>query len=74
MSHLKKYPANVWLEGDVFVADCPVLGVASQGLTKEEAIANLKEAIELLVEDQSTEETLTFEQFFTTQIEIEFAS
>lgn len=73
MSILKKYPANVWLEGGVFVADCPVLGIASQGITKDEAIDNLKEAIELYFEDEEMEE-IVFDQFFTTQIEVEFAS
>ena len=74
MSLSKKFPANVWREGEVFVADCPVLGIASQGITKEEAIANLKEAIELYAEDQPLENELNFEEFFTTQVEVEFAS
>ena len=55
MSLLKKFPVNIWREGEIFVADCPVLGIASQGITKEEAIANLKEAIELYFEDQPLE-------------------
>jgi predicted RNase H-like HicB family nuclease len=34
------------------VAECPSLpGCISQGKTKEEAIANIKEAIELFIED-----------------------
>ena len=55
MSLLRKFPANIWREGEVFVADCPMLGIASQGITKKEAIANLKEAIELYFEDQPLE-------------------
>jgi len=51
MTPLKKYPANVWREGEVFVANCPVLRIASQGITSEEALANLKESIELYFED-----------------------
>ena len=74
MSLLKKFPANIWREGKVFVADCPVLGIASQGINKEEAIVNLKEAIELYFEDQPLEDEVTFDEFFTTQIEVEFAS
>jgi len=33
-----------------FVARCPELGVTTQGITKEEARANLKEAVELHLE------------------------
>ena|SRR3989344_8459340 len=36
----------------VFVANCPSLGVASQGYTKDEAKKNLKEAVELYLEEQ----------------------
>ena len=35
-------------EGDLYVADCLEVGTVSQGNTVEEAIANLKEATELL--------------------------
>jgi len=38
-------------EGKWYVASCPELGVASQGKTVEESIDNLKEAIELYLED-----------------------
>jgi predicted RNase H-like HicB family nuclease len=39
-------------EDGYWVAECPSLpGCISQGKTKEEAIANIKEAIELYVED-----------------------
>ncbi|RCJ42280.1 hypothetical protein A6770_08740 [Nostoc minutum NIES-26] len=38
-------------EGDVYVAECPEVGTASQGKTIEEAIANLKEATELYLEE-----------------------
>jgi predicted RNase H-like HicB family nuclease len=37
-------------EGDLFVALCPELDVASQGTSVEEATANLKEAVELFLE------------------------
>ena len=35
----------------VYVAHCSNLGIASQGSTTEEAIANIKEAIELYLEE-----------------------
>jgi predicted RNase H-like HicB family nuclease len=38
-------------EGDLFVAECPELGTVSQGYTLEEAIANLREATELYLEE-----------------------
>ena len=44
------YTAIVEKEGDMYVALCPELDVASQGATVEEATANLKEAVELFLE------------------------
>lgn len=38
-------------EEDVYVAECPEVGTVSQGETLEEAIANLKEATELYLEE-----------------------
>ena len=37
-------------EGDWFVALCPELDIASQGRTVEEALANVREAVELFLE------------------------
>ena len=36
----------------VFVAHCPSLGIASQGKNVDEAMKNIKEAIELYLEEQ----------------------
>ncbi len=36
----------------VFVAHCPSLGIASQGKDMDEAMKNVKEAIELYLEEQ----------------------
>lgn len=38
-------------EEDWLVAECPEVGTASQGRTVEEAIANLKEATEVYLEE-----------------------
>jgi predicted RNase H-like HicB family nuclease len=38
-------------EDDLYVAECPEVGTVSQGPTIEEAVANLKEATELYLED-----------------------
>jgi len=39
-------------EGKFYIARCAELGVVSQGKTVEEAQKNLKEAVELYLEDQ----------------------
>jgi len=46
----RSFPATVWREGNWFVAQCLDVDVASQGETEEEALANLKEALELYFE------------------------
>lgn len=38
-------------EEDLYVAECPEVGTVSQGYTIEEALANLKEATELYLEE-----------------------
>lgn len=38
-------------EGDLYVAECPEVGTVSQGYTLEEALANLREATELYLEE-----------------------
>ncbi|HEC32247.1 MAG TPA: type II toxin-antitoxin system HicB family antitoxin [Deltaproteobacteria bacterium] len=43
-------------EGDMYVALCPELDIASQGYTIEEAKNNLKEAISLFFECASKKE------------------
>ncbi len=37
-------------ETDLFVAECPEIGTASQGHTEEEALENLQEATDLYLE------------------------
>lgn len=46
-----RYTASVTQEGHLYVAHCLDLDVASQGSTEEEALANLREAIELYLEE-----------------------
>lgn len=38
-------------EEDLYVAECPEVGTVSQGMSVEEAVANLKEATELYLEE-----------------------
>jgi predicted RNase H-like HicB family nuclease len=48
---VRTFSAVIHKEDDLYVADCPEIGTVSQGHTIEEALANLKEATELYVED-----------------------
>ncbi|MCX7011085.1 MAG: type II toxin-antitoxin system HicB family antitoxin [Candidatus Sumerlaeota bacterium] len=43
--------AIIHREEDWYVAECPEVGTASQGKTVEEAIANLREATEVYLEE-----------------------
>lgn len=45
------FTAVLHREEDLYVAECPEVGTVSQGYTIEEAIANLKEATELYLEE-----------------------
>jgi predicted RNase H-like HicB family nuclease len=45
------FTAVLHKEEDLYVAECPEVGTVSQGYTVEEAIANLKEATELYLEE-----------------------
>ncbi len=45
------FTAIVHKEEDIYVAQCPEVGTVSQGESLEEAIANLKEATELYLEE-----------------------
>jgi predicted RNase H-like HicB family nuclease len=44
---VRPFAATVWREGEWYVSQGLELDVASQGATEEEALANLKEALEL---------------------------
>lgn len=44
--------AVIHRDDDLYVAECPELGTVSQGHTIEVALANLKEASELYLEEQ----------------------
>ena len=43
----RSFAATVWREGDWYVSQCLEVDIASQGVTEGEALANLKEALEL---------------------------
>jgi predicted RNase H-like HicB family nuclease len=46
----RRFTAHLGREGDLWVAQGLEVDVASQGETEEEALANLKEALELFFE------------------------
>ena len=52
----------VWKEGDYFVAQCLNVDVSSFGDTKEEALTNLQEALELYFEDNEHPEITVIEK------------
>lgn len=43
------FTAILHKEDDLYVAECPEVGTASQGATIEEAAANLREATEVVL-------------------------
>ena len=49
---MSRLSAIINKEGDWYVSWCPELDIASQGKTVEEAVSNLKEAVELYLEDE----------------------
>jgi len=66
-----QFPAVITREGRLYVALCPELDIASQGKTVEEALKNLKEAIELYLEDEDAEVPERRMMPIVTSIEVE---
>ena len=60
----------LYKEDDVYIAECPEVGTVDQGETIEQAIAGLKEATRLYLEEFSLPET---SPRFVTGIEISYA-
>jgi len=48
---MRTFTAIVHKEEDLYVAQCPEVGTASQGGSIEEAVKNLQEATELYLEE-----------------------
>ena len=46
----QQFTASVWRGGNWYIAQCLEVDVASQGKTEDEALANLREALELYFE------------------------
>lgn len=70
------YTAVVWKETTGYVSKCPELGVASCGDSFEEAVSNLREAVDLYLENaveldlfDEIKESLTAKEKFTAYLE-----
>ena len=65
-----QFKGIVWKEGNYFVAQCLNVEVSSFGDTKDEALANLKEALELYLEDADADNISVIEEpeIFNTQV------
>ena len=48
---MRTFAAVICREDDLYVAECPEVGTASQGYNVEEALRNLKEATEIYLEE-----------------------
>jgi len=71
-----EYTAVVWKEAEGYVSKCSELGVASCGESFEEAVLNLREAVDLYLENASKlgmisdfEESLTSKERYTAHLE-----
>jgi predicted RNase H-like HicB family nuclease len=51
------FTAILHQEEDLYVAECPEVGTVSQGSSLENAVANLREATELFLEEFPISET-----------------
>ena len=63
-----KFTASLQQEDELIVATCLENGIASQGQTIQNALENLKEALELYYED--IPEPPTYPQIFVTSFEV----
>ena len=54
----RMFSAVVYKGEELYVAECPEVGTVSQGPTIEEALANLREATELYLEEFPQKDTV----------------
>lgn len=64
------FESIIWKEGNYYVGQCLNIDVSSFGETKQEALDNLREAVELYLEDDGSENYQTVEtpELFTLSI------
>jgi predicted RNase H-like HicB family nuclease len=66
----RSFTVLVYKEDDAYIAECPEVGTVDQGETIEKAIAGLKEATQLYLEEFPLPET---SPRFVTSIEVSYA-
>ncbi|MDO8842595.1 type II toxin-antitoxin system HicB family antitoxin [Methanocalculus sp.] len=54
---MKAFTTVLCKDDDMYVAECPEVGTVSQGVTIEEAIANLREATLLYLDEFTAEDS-----------------
>ena len=71
-----RYTAVMWKESEGYVSKCPELGVASCGDSFDEAVGNLREAVDLYLENakeldiiDEVEESLSAKEKFTAHLD-----
>jgi predicted RNase H-like HicB family nuclease len=55
----QKFEVIVYQEGNAYVAQCLNVDVASEGDTEKQALANIREALELYFEGESDQEVMS---------------
>ena len=66
--------AVVWREDELYVALRPEFDVASQGKSVEEALRNLKEALEIYLEDEDVEKPSKAEAPIVTIVKVDVSA
>ena len=67
---IQNFTAIIYKEDDMYIAECPEVGTVDQGETIEQAIAGLKEATRLYLEEFPLPQT---SPRFITNIEVSYA-
>lgn len=67
---IRSFTVILHKEEDIYIAECPEVGTVDQGETIEQAIAGLKEATRLYLEEFPLPET---SPIFVTSIEVSYA-
>ena len=70
MTKSNSFTAIIYKEDDMYIAECPDIGTVDQGETIEQAIAGLKEATRLYLEEFPLPKT---SPRFVTSIEVSYA-
>ncbi|OHB76512.1 MAG: hypothetical protein A2Z34_01160 [Planctomycetes bacterium RBG_16_59_8] len=74
---MARFSATIWREGKAYLSKCPELNVASAGDTPHEAHENLKEAVELYLENagklgmlKELDAMMTSDEKYTTTLDL----